>query len=391
MQIRDAKRIGVAQTVFAGLILMLLIAVLPKAAAGQCLDGTYMIGSDSALYLVCVPASWNGDLIVYAHGYVNPADPLAIVDNTVPPSNLPVSQIVTGMGYAFATTSYRSNGLVIPQAVEDIRELAAQFPSLSETNVSPQHVYLIGASEGGLVTALALQKYSAFDGGLATCGPVGDFRKQIDYFGDFLVLFNYFFPDVLSQFSGSPATPEHIPAELMGKWDEIQLAVHAAITARPSATRQLLRVSNIAADPSDPLSEASIIGVLWYNIFATNDAVDKLGGHPYDNSRRWYSGSNNDLLLNLRIKRYHADSQALDSIDKGFQVSGRLQGPVVTLHTTGDPIVPYWHETLYNLKVLIAGSLLRHLNIPIVRYGHCSFNQDELLTAFSILQYMAQR
>jgi hypothetical protein len=64
---------------------------------------------------------------------------------------------------------------------------------------------------------------------------------------------------------------------------------------------------------------------------------------------------------------------------------------VVTLHTTQDPIVPYWHETLYNIKVLLAGSLLRHLNLPVMNYGHCSFDQNQLLTAFSILQFMARR
>ena len=72
----------------------------------------------------------------------------------------------------------------------------------------------------------------------------------------------------------------------------------------------------------------SILGILWYNIFATNDAVEKLGGHPYDNSRRWYSGSRNDLLLNFKIRRFHADSVALSNMEKGFKTSGDLLGPV---------------------------------------------------------------
>jgi pimeloyl-ACP methyl ester carboxylesterase len=388
-EINDRKRMGAAKTMFSSFMLIFLVAVLCRTAAAQCNSGDYQVEGKSAAYLICVPPGWNGDLVVFAHGYVSPTEPLAIVDNVVPPSGLTVSQIVTGMGYAFATTSYRFNGLVIPQAVEDIRELASQFPLLSGTYASPRHVYLIGASEGSLVTALALEKYREFSGGLAACGPVGDFKKQIDYFGDFLVLFNYFFPGVFSPFSSSSVTPEHIPVELLGQWDGIQLAVHAAITARPSAVKQLLRVANAATDPNDPLSEATILGVLWYNIFATNDAVERLGGHPYDNSRRWYSGSNNDLLLNLRVKRFRADSQALQNIDKGFQTTGRLLDPMVSLHTTADPIVPYWHETIYNVKVLLAGSLLRHLNLPVVGYGHCSFDQNELLTAFSILQFMA--
>jgi hypothetical protein len=127
---------------------------------------------------------------------------------------------------------------------------------------------------------------------------------------------------------------------------------------------------------------------MQYDIYATNDAVAKLGGHPYDNRLRWYTGSNNDLLLNLRVRRFQADGIALRNLEQGFQTSGRLLGPVVTLHTTADPIVPYWQEPIYGLRVLFAGSLLRHVNIPVFRYGHCSFNQNELLAAFSTLRTM---
>ena len=58
------------------------------------------------------------------------------------------------------------------------------------------------------------------------------------------------------------------------------------------------------------------------------------------------------------------------------------------MHTTGDPIVPYWHETLYNAKTLFGGSAFKHLNIPIDRYGHCAFTAQESLAAFAVLRYM---
>jgi pimeloyl-ACP methyl ester carboxylesterase len=387
-RIAEVKKVKIAKTAFFGLALLLLMAAPLWAELPKCSSGEYTVGAYNPSYYICVPAEWNRDLVVFAHGYVAPGGTPAIVDYTLPPDDTPVSAIVTGLGYAYATTSYSYNGLVIEQGVEDIKELISQFPAI--TGLTPVHVYLVGASEGGLVTALAMEKDPMLSGGLAACGPVGDFRKQIDYFGDFLVLFNYFFPDVLPSLSGGVVpTPEHIPVELLSKWSAIEDAVYVAISTRPSARKQLLKVSNAAADPSDPLSEETILGILWYNIFATNDAVEKLGGHPYDNSRRWYSGSNNDLLLNWRISRFHADNTALINMKEGYTTSGNLQGPLVTMHTTGDPIVPYWHETIYNLKTLFAGSLLKHLNIPIVRYGHCNFNQDELLTGFAIMRFMA--
>lgn len=392
-QISKFLKLQTKVTAFSVLLLLSLAVFMMEGAYAQCPDGTYQVGTHCPHYLIKVPSPWNGDLVVFAHGYVSPTEELAIVDYVIPPENKSVSEIVAGLGYAYATTSYSYNGLVIPQAVEDIRELVVQFPALAEST-APRNVYLVGASEGGLVTTLALEKYPGmFSGGLAFCGPVGDFRKQINYFGDFLVLFNHFFPHLLSSFAGGVTpTPAEIPDALVDQdtWDNIiEPAVLKAIHSNPSATSQLLRTANAPTDPDDPFSEETILGVLWYGIFATNDAVDKLGGSPYDNSHRWYSGSRKDLLLNLRIKRFHADAVALYNIENGFQTSGELTSPLVTAHTTQDPIVPYWHEPIYNLKTLFSGSLLRHLNIPVVRYGHCAFNQNELLTAFTIMVFMA--
>jgi pimeloyl-ACP methyl ester carboxylesterase len=387
-----SKRIAILSI----LMLFLLATYSLETVFAGCTDGNYPVGVYSPFYRICLPdgpIEWNGDLVVFAHGYIGPTEELAIVDYEISPENKPVSEIITGLGYAFATTSFSYNGLVIPQAVEDIRQLRLKFPDLS--GKTPNNIYLVGASEGGQVTALALEKYpELFNGGLAICGPVGNFRKQINYFGDFLALFNYFFPDLLASYSGGVTpTPEEIPVDLVDqvKWNStIAPAVLAAIQAKPSATRQLLQTANAPTDPYDPSSVGTtILGILWYGIFATNDAVEKLGGSPYDNSRHWYSGSRNDWLLNWRIDRFHADAKALYNIENGFQTSGRLSNPLVTAHTTQDPIVPYWHETIYNLKTLFGGSLLHHLNIPVVRYGHCAFSQEELLTAFAVMLFMA--
>ena len=363
------------------------VEILSTDLPAGCVSGSYAAQPPKQFdprYLICMPTTkpWNGDLVLFAHGYVSPieAGPV-IIDYTIG-NGMTVSQIITGLGYAFATTSFRSNGLVIPQAVDDIVALVSLFQSIEKS--SPQHTYLVGASEGGLVTALAIEKYpQMLTGGLATCGPCGDFRRQIDYLGDFLVVFNYFFPGVLGS-----STPGAIPDYVIANWDSYTLAVGNALSDT-KATQQLLRVTGASIDPEDPSSiAATVLGVLWYDVFATNDAVAKLGGPPFDNRLRWYSGSDNDLLLNRKIARFTASPQALSNISKSYQTSGRLSRPVVTLHTTGDPIIPYWQEPLYSLKVLLSGSALRHVNVPIFDYGHCNFTQQELLTAFSILRTM---
>ena len=149
---------------------------------------------------------------------------------------------------------------------------------------------------------------------------------------------------------------------------------------------QLLNVTGAAIDKDDPTSIVeTIIGVLWYNVFATNDSKVKLGGNPFDNTRRIYLGSDHDWWLNRRVQRCKADPAALAEIEENYQTSGQLVSPLITLHTTLDPIVPYWHERLYRWKTVCAGSWLEHINIPVFRYGHCNFETDEVLTAFLLL------
>ena len=68
-----------------------------------------------------------------------------------------------------------------------------------------------------------------------------------------------------------------------------------------------MRTSGAAFDPANPATIAqTTLNVLMYNVFGGTDAEDKLGGNPYGNRLRWYSGSSNDLRLNLRVQRYSA-------------------------------------------------------------------------------------
>jgi pimeloyl-ACP methyl ester carboxylesterase len=356
------------------LILMIVLILSATAADAACVDG---VQGSGALYRICVPAAWNGDLVAYAHGYVAPGEPLRIPDDEVEGRRL--SEIVTDLGYAFATTSYSKNGLAIKEGIEDVVDLLYIFASF---NRQPRFTYLVGASEGGLVTSLTIEKFPRLiSGGLPTCGPIGDFRQQINYFGDFRVVFDYFFPNVL------PPDPTRIPQEVMDNWNTTYVPrIRASLQANPNAVRQLLRVTQAPIDPADPASvEATVLGLLWYNVFATNDAVATLGGQPFDNTRRIYLGSDNDLLLNRGVRRASADARALREIEANYQTTGRLAAPVVTLHTTGDPIVPFAQNTRYTAKVQASRATQLLTPIPVVRYGHCNFTAPEVLSAFGLL------
>jgi len=92
---------------------------------------------------------------VYAHGYVNPFDPLAIQDDVI--GGLKISEIVAAAGFAFATTSYRNNGLIVFEAEQDLLRLVHEFRR--QFGAVPGHILAGGVSEGGTVAVLAGERY----------------------------------------------------------------------------------------------------------------------------------------------------------------------------------------------------------------------------------------
>ena len=340
-----------------------------------CSEGTLAHG---ALFRVCFPASWNGDLVLYAHGYVAPNQPLALPDDQA--GGQSVSGTTTGLGYAFATTSYRANGLVVPEAVADLVEL--QDTIEQRYRPDPARTLIVGFSEGGLVATLAAEQEPArFAGALAGCGPIGSFRAQLDYIGDFRVVFDYFFPGVL------PGSVVDVPASVQSGWTSVYVpAILAALALDPPAARQLIAVTgaSVASDDIAAIAETTI-GLLWYNVFGTADARARLGGQPFDNTGRAYAGSSDDTALNAGVARYQADPAALASL-ASFETTGELEVPVVTIHTTGDPVIPFQQEALYAEKVghLGAGAMLSQ--IAVARAGHCTFQGPEVLSAFASLR-----
>jgi hypothetical protein len=193
-------------------------------------------------------------------------------------------------------------------------------------------------------------------------------------------VFDYFFPGVL------PGSPVSIPQEVIDDWNTVYvLKIGAALAANPAAAKQLVSVMR-AAVTSDPTTVGeTVAGALWYNVFATNDVVTTLGGQPFDNHNRIYTGSQNDLLLNRKIERITADPVALAAVKAHYETSGKLMMPTITIHTTLDPVIPYWQETLYSLKTLQAGAFFERTNLPISSYGHCAFTGGQVLAAFGLI------
>jgi hypothetical protein len=86
------------------------------------------------------------------------------------------------------------------------------------------------------------------------------------------------------------------------------------------------------------------------------------------------------------VRRAAAAPAAVAEMNAHYQTTGVLTRPLITLHTLRDQQVPYFHETLYDLKTLLSGSLFtRHLNIPVDRFEHCNFTKEEALFSFAVM------
>jgi fermentation-respiration switch protein FrsA (DUF1100 family) len=388
-------------------VLCLLAALLPARSAaaedilapdpacyyyGELLGATAISAVvDGSIVCIMIPKYWNGDAVIFAHGYVSPLLPVAIPwDQMVLDESNNLPGMVTSLGYAFATTSYSKNGLAMKQGVQDVLNLVDFMKGFANSlGAQIGRIYLTGASEGGLVTALAMEQApEVFAAGFSTCGPVGSFQDQVQYLGDFRVAFDRkFVNNLLVQYG---ATPIYIPPVIWQNWGLLSAGLGQSILANPDLAFQLLMEQQVPYDPADPGTVLnSISSLLWYSVFATNDArltlvpgltmddllPPSLLGNPYSNP-------------SYRIgypKGIKADKNATKEIQRYYTTSADLERPLVLMHTIDDPVVPFSQSTTYLKKAFQAGTLHQVSYIPIDRYGHCAFEPSEILFGFYVM------
>ena len=337
--------------------------------------------------LICKPEQWNGDLMVYAHGYVAPQKELELpLDelrfNTGTDDEIFVPELLLNFGYAFATSSFSTNGYAVKEGANNIHSLVKAF---KKYHPNTNHVLVSGSSEGGLIATMLVEKYpDVYDGGLALCGPLGGMPYQMRYLTDFRVVFDYFFD--MFYFGAT-----EVPPRAWQYWGIYKRAIEGYINAYPDLTDQLFDVVDVARGPIEEDRVEAAQDILGYNIIGLNDLKIKSNGIPYDNRWQWYRGSDDDLDLNWKVERIQGDCRAKRYVKKYYKPTGNLQKPLVTLHTTKDPIVPYRHELFYSFQTHIKGNDENLVTLPAFTYGHCNFTAAEVMSSFGILVWMSTK
>ncbi len=365
-------------------VFVLLLLVSPATQAESICDPDGLQASGS-IYRICLPpaAQYNGDLIIWAHGFQDAGTPVSIPEDQLNFGGIQLNEIVNLLGFGFATNSYSKTGLAVQQGMDDILDLVNIYTAQYG---APQRVFLTGASEGGLITTLLIeQNPTLFNGGVAACGPIGSFPYQINYFGDARVTFEVFFPGLI------PGDMFNPPQAIVDDWANYYETVVKPVVFDPvnqNKLNQWVSVAKLPFDAADYLNTVaiSVQDVLRYSVVNSADATATLGGFPYNNSNRVYTGTANDNLFNLLVQRFTADPAAIQEMQNNYSTSGQLDMPLVTMHTSKDQQVPYLHQQIYTLKTLASGDLgSNHIPIKVDRYEHCNFNLQEVITALFLM------
>ncbi len=167
------------RSVFGFLICLVSLTAVP-ASEPQLWEGTQASGS---LYRLTRPSGpdYNERLVVWVHGFQDATDPVGIPEDQLVIGEFSIPALVNSLGFGFATNSYSKTGLAVRQGMVDIRDLVQIY---TQTVGRPRKVYLVGVSEGGLITTLLLERFpDEFSGGISACGPIGDFQSQVNFIG----------------------------------------------------------------------------------------------------------------------------------------------------------------------------------------------------------------
>jgi hypothetical protein len=95
--------------------------------------------------------------------------------------------------------------------------------------------------------------------------------------------------------------------------------------------------------------------------------------------------------LNAGVGRFAGSTQGSNYLKAFYQPKGTLGAPLLTLHTTLDPDVPFSQEAALASIVANAGNSKKLAQQHYVRYGHCNFTPAETANAlFRLVKWVEQ-
>lgn len=340
--------------------------------------GTTEIGTLATVpYRIDVPAAWNHALVVYFHGYAEGPFTYRI--------GSPLSeqtQPAFDRGYAIIQSGFSAPGWALAEAYPETEQLRQYFlkhygqPAEGKKAAKQMETIVEGGSMGGaLVTAELELNPKPFAGGLDLCGSVGPTDLAFQRRFAWRAAFDFYFPALLPPLVPSPSDFQ----ESRG----LRRRAEDALKANPLAASSMRNLTGLHTD-------AEVAESMVYFTYVIADMQRRAGGNPFDNRNFLYAGttpgnSASDNALNDGVHRYTADPHAREYLLHHYTPTGRLNRPMLALHTTYDPRIPTGTLSIYNEQVAIAGFSQNLVQQYVHRDGHCTFTADEIGRSFDEL------
>ncbi len=371
---------------------------------------------NGAAYRIEVPANWNGELVMWAHGFFGNI-PQLFADTH------PFREFLISQGFAWAASSYTKNYYDVRSGVKSTNELVRFF---SSEVAEPSRVFITGASMGGHVTAAAIEqfpnyqcpeggRYTAlcerivtvlgrisggvkYSGALPVCGVMGD-KETLGFATDYRLvveqlvgLQNQFptsedylqttTPILISQLFANGGAG--FPTELSPLGEQArEYFRNATGGARPAFDQSFAASQQLLAGTG--LGDGTFSGVTGGNVFDNRRTVYQLDADPELSDQE--EELNEDIL---RIRRNPlADPERFLQLERIPTITGRISVPVVTLHTTGDLVVPFHNQQVYKRRVDARGASDFLVQRAVRDAGHCTFDPQEAGEAFSAMYLWA--
>lgn len=336
-------------------------------------------------YRIEVPEDWNGDLVVWAHGFRGTGLELTV-------DNGPIREYLISNGYAWAASSYSRNDYDVATGVQDTHAITKRFNGLVG---NPDNVYLMGASMGGHITGVAIEQYpNTYDGAMPVCGVMGDY-ELFDYFLDV----NVTAQALAGVDSGFPVGEDYTTADVA----EIKAALEAipgtfpfTLNATGEAWKSLVEIE---AGGDHPLFDQAFVfwngfaGDFLFGLGSGDGTLVRSPGVAIDNADKVYqldtdpAQSDLEVQLNADVTRVEQDRQgrAGNGLSQVPQIDGDISIPVLSMHTMGDLFVPFEMQQIYAERVAANGASDLLVQRAIRDLGHCSFDQSEWEQGFADL------
>lgn len=365
-------------------------------------------------FAMAVPANWNGQALVFAHGYSVPGSSIAVSEDPVekdPSGGL--MKGAYGRGFAVAHSDFDKAGVGVESAVENTLRLREFLRRMGVVDA-----YVAGGSMGGNIVMAIIETHpAAFDGALSGCGLVDNWTDEVGLLIDLRALYAYYTKDTpyalpgepdLNRSALSPIAPNALGAlnepfrllQMKRIADPIAALFKAAKTEPNGREAQIIaKIASITGVTPEPAS--LIVPILTVSL-GMDDMNATFGGGIYDSSTRIYASpllsEQEATALNRDIARVRADPAAVAYADRWHRSTGRFSVPLVAIHNRVDSLVPYSQLEGLERKTEAAGNAGRllaitvpEINAPLTGTGleglaHCGFTPAQLGAAFDALQ-----